>query len=318
MDSRVVHVDQHLTNVALAYRPSGFIAEEIAPIVAVAKQSDLLPEWVQDDFFRRPTTLRAKSSEAKVVEFQVASQQYFAQNYALKTRLAVEDRENADPVFATTLDEGRVRFLRDLLALDQDARVLSQVGSTSNVGSSSNVASSWSTRTTNSDPVGDIWAVMDNFQSANAFRPNRILFGNLAWRHFSRHNSVIDKIRATALTGAGLPVREDDVRTLLEVEKVIVARGYRNTAEEAIAATYSPIFNDQVLVYRAPLAPSMEQPSFMYGFRWRRPGLADMQVERHPFDPKVKAEEIEMGYYQDELITAARFGWLINGVGSSQ
>lgn len=318
MDGRQTHIDQHLTNVALGYAPAGFVAPRIAPIIPVGKQHDLLPEWVQDDWFRRPSTNRAPNTQARMVEFRVNSQRYYANNYALKIGLTVEDRVNADPVFQMQSDESRTRFLRTLLDLDYEVRVLSQVGSTSNVGSSSVVASSWTTRTSNSNPVGDIWAQMDAFQDANGYRPNKLLFGNRAWRDVSRHNTVIDKIRQTALAGAGLSVREQDVATLFEVDDVLVARGYQNTAQEGIAAAYSAIFNDKVLLYYAPPTPSMELPSFMYSFRWSAPGIANMTVERHPFDQKTKSEEIEMGYYQDELVTAARFGWLITGTGSSQ
>ena len=41
-----------------------------------------------------------------------------------------------------------------------------------------------------------------------------------------------------------------------------------------------------------------------------------MIAERHPFDPKTKSEEIELGYYQDEKITAKNLGFLMTHVTS--
>jgi hypothetical protein len=37
------HVDQNLTQIAINYRPKNFIADQIAPIVKVGKQSTYYP-----------------------------------------------------------------------------------------------------------------------------------------------------------------------------------------------------------------------------------------------------------------------------------
>jgi hypothetical protein len=42
-----------------------------------------------------------------------------------------------------------------------------------------------------------------------------------------------------------------------------------------------------------------------------------MQAERHPFDPKTKSEEVEVGYYQDEKITGSDYSFLLTAVNSS-
>ena len=77
------------------------------------------------------------------------------------------------------------------------------------------------------------------------------------------------------------------------------------------------VWGDHALIYYAPDNPSMEVPSFGYNFRWTIPGLPNMQAERHPFDPKTKTDEVEIGYYQDEKITAQPLGALITNVTSS-
>jgi hypothetical protein len=43
-----------------------------------------------------------------------------------------------------------------------------------------------------------------------------------------------------------------------------------------------------------------------------------MTAERHPYDTKIKSEEVEIGYYQDEKITASEYGFLLVAVNSSQ
>jgi hypothetical protein len=55
----------------------------------------------------------------------------------------------------------------------------------------------------------------------------------------------------------------------------------------------------------------------MYSYRWAAGGLPNMQAERHPFDPKTKSEEVEVGYYQDEKITGSDYSFLLTAVNSS-
>ena len=80
---------------------------------------------------------------------------------------------------------------------------------------------------------------------------------------------------------------------------------------EAQAESLSKVWGENVLVYHAPSAPSMEEPSFMYSFRWNKPGLPNMTVERHPYDTKKKQDDVECGYYQDEKITGADLAFLL-------
>lgn len=47
-----VHIDAALTNISVSYAPQGFIADIIAPVVPVEKESDKYYVWNRDDTFR--------------------------------------------------------------------------------------------------------------------------------------------------------------------------------------------------------------------------------------------------------------------------
>lgn len=316
-----LHIDKHLSNVALNYKPVGFFAQDIAPIVIVNKQTDLIPEFSQADLWRIDDTTRAPGAEANRVSISVSSQQYVAKNYALRADITIEDRANADPNFIRTLEEGRVMGVQDKLMLDWDRRVALQVTSTSNVGTSANVASSWAGADggfANADPYGDILNVMDDVEDGTGYRPNAIVFGGEAWREFRQSDTVIDKVRMTGVTGAGMAIAQNQVRDLFEVERVSIARAYFNSADEGQAQTLARIFDPHVLVYYVPPRASIVVPSFMYSFRWSGNGLSNMTVERLPFDRRTKSEGVEIGYYQDELITSSALGGLVTNVTCSQ
>ncbi|KKL28707.1 hypothetical protein LCGC14_2372430, partial [marine sediment metagenome] len=304
---------------AMGYRPEGMIADMIFPVVNVGKQSDLFPVFSRARRLRAQSTLRARGTPAKMVDEPVGSSTYFANNYALKAGVFLEDRANADPILLDEIINGRTRLVMDDLFLDWELRVANLVTSGSNVGSFTAVSSAWDGA---GDPIGDLNTAIDNVQDTTGKRPTRVVMGLAAWKSFRRDSTVRNLIFGTN-NGGGFASRAQ-VMDLFELDELLIGGAYVNTGEEFAGApainageVISQIWNDDVLIYHAPPTPSRDTPSLGYSFRWAAPGLPNMQVERHPFDTKTKSEEIEVGYYQDELITGAEYGFLLESVNSS-
>jgi len=307
-----LHIDAALSNMAMGYRPSGFIADMIFPTVPVQKQSDLYYIFSREDRLRVKDTRRAPGAEANRIDENVSSDTYFATNYALKAAVTLEDRENADPVLLAGLINGRTQYVLDSLLLDMETRVANQVTSGSNVGSYAGVSSGWSGA---GDVLGDLNTAIDNVYDSTGIRPNRVVFGEEAWRSARRDSTVRNLIFGTN-NGGGYASREA-MADLLEVDRIMVGGAFQNTGDEGLAEALSSIWKDNVLVYYAPESPRIDAPSLGYNFRWSRPGIPNMAIERHPYDSRRKAEEVEAGYYQDEKITGAAYGFLLAAVNSS-
>lgn len=312
-----VHVDVALSNVAIAYKPEGMIAELLCPVVSVPKQSDAYYIWSQADMFRTEDDKRAAGTEANKITRSISSGTFFADNYALKDNIPYEDIENADAGFLFTTRQSRVEFIKTKLLLNMEYRIAMQCTSTSNVGSSTTVGSAWTTYTaTKSDPYANVNTIIDNVYDSTGFRPNRVLFGEYAWRHFRRHADIIDLVYGNVDKGrSARVVTREQAAALFEVEQVLVGGAYYNTADEGQSASLSQIWNDNVLAYYAPMKAAKDKPSFMYGFRWNK--LMNMQAKIYQRE-RASAEEVQLGYYQDEVITAKALGFLLKGVGSSQ
>jgi hypothetical protein len=305
---RDLYLDLPLTETILNYRPMGMVADVVAPIVEVNKQSGSVIEWSQADLLRVENDMRAPGTQAKQITIGVSSQTYYCNNYALKAPVTLEDIVNADAAYRSMMFEGRAMRLTDKLGLNWENRVASMVGSTSNVGSNAAVSSIWTG--SGADPIADVNTGIDNVHGATGYRPNRAWFGRKAWNAFRRHSTVRNLIFGTN-NGGGYPSTQG-VADLLELEFVHVGMAFKNTADEAIAKSLSNVLRaDAVLIYYAPARPSIEAPSFMYTYRTVGNGIPNMQVERHPFDQKTKSEEIEVGYYQDELITSKPLSFLV-------
>ena len=307
---RGVHINTPLNNVAIAYRPNSMIADQIAPVVNVNKQSDSFYKWEIADAFRIWESKRAPATEANVMERNMSSDTYYAKNYALKDRIPYEDIENADAGMLFTERSSRIMSIKDALMLDMEQRVALKCTSGSNVGSYSATGSAWDDYA-NSDPILDIETGILNVEDSTGYRPNSILLSRKAWRHLRNNTTLIGRIFGEQSRKV---VKPADIADLFELERVLVGGALYNTAARNQTATLSPLWSDDVLIYYAPKTARKDAPSFMYSFRWNK--ISNMQAYIYQL-PKSKAEEIELAYYQDEKITASALGFLITNVESS-
>ncbi len=312
--AKSLHIDKVLTQMAMGYRSEGMIADMIFPIVIVDKQSDIYLEADRAGITRQKKTNRTPGTEARRVDDSFGSATYFARNYAIKRAITIEDKANTDPGMIFARAEAKAQLCIDDINLDYEIRVATLVTTAANVGSSASVSSAWSGA---GDPIGDINTAIDNVRYANGVRPNRLTFSPEAWDSFRRDTTARNLINGTNNGGGFL--NEDQVRNLFNVEQVLIGGMFQNTGAEGQSENLQAIWGDSVLVSYAPNAPTVERPSFGYAFRWQQANLpAPLVAERHPYDSRKKAEEVEVGMYQDEKLTGASYGFLITGVNSSQ
>lgn len=318
---RGLHVDQNLTNLAINYRPQGFIADMIAPIVIVDKETNQYPVFSQLEAYSIEDTSRSRGAEAKKVTRSVSSQNYVVKNYALGYDIAIEDLENMDAVYRGELVSGATRYLIDKLNLDWEKRVLTLASAAASVSSTFVPNSSWAQTGANAgDPVQGIMQVIEQMQSQTGYRPNSALVGWRAHNFLMRNYHMRNFVKGVN-NGGGMVAREQ-IQSAFELSRYNVSGVFyttqnENTVPSSLALT-SPI-HDKIFLYYAPPGASRDDPSWMYSFRWQTPGLPTaFAVERHPYDSRRKVETIEAGYYQDERVTGAAFGACIAGVGSAQ
>lgn len=313
---RDVHVNRALANVAIAYKPEGMIADMLAPIVPVQKQSDAYTIWSRAEVYKVEEDQRGPGGITNKVSRSATSATYFCRNYALGDTIPQEDIDNADAGWIITERNSRVEYIMDKLHLGWEKRVGLQMTSGTNVGSYTAVASAWTDHTAgNSDPIGDINTRLQSMQDATGVRPNRIVMGHQLWRHFREHADVIDRIYGNAGTQPNARlVTARNAAALFEVDEFLIGGAYYNAADEGQSASLTAIWADHVLVYYAPMTPQKNKPSFMYTFRWTK-GMP-MQAYNY-YDQTRKSDIIEAGYYQDEKITASDLAQLLTNCTSS-
>lgn len=307
-----LHVDKVLSQMAMGYRPAGFIADMIFPMVRVDKQSDIYTEFDRGRRLRRQDTQRTPGTEAHLVNQDFGSATYYARNYALKAGVTIEDKANADPAFLRDIINGRVELIMDDLMLDKEMRVAALVNNTANVGSSSAVSSGWNLA---GHVLTDMNAALDAIRYSNGVKSNIVVMGPEAWDSARRDATVRNLIFGT--NNGGGYASEAAFADLLGIDKFVVAGSFKNTGAEGQAESIASVWGDNVFVGYNAETPNRERPSFGYDFRWVGNGLPNMQVERHPWNSRTKSEEIEVGYHSDEKVTGSSYGYLILAVNSS-
>lgn len=312
LDPGDTHIDTALSQVVLDYRPTGFIANDICPVVNVAKQSDRFFKIDQGDRFRDEPDYRAPGQLPNYISFDVSSDGYFCKNYALGSYLTREEIANADAALANK--NTRAELIMDILMINQELRVANLVNSTSNVQSSTTTASAWGDTSGNADPYLDMQGDIATFEDTCGYSPNIMVMGKTAWRKLRDSEKIQTLIFPH---GGGIPTVEH-IKNLIEVPKVLIGGAYRNSAAEGASMTLSKIWDDNVFYGYVPERPAKDKPSFMYSFRWTVAGVPAMQVRTFPFDDKTGRQDMHIGYYQDEKITDKTFSFLRTGVGSSQ
>lgn len=122
VDNRNVQTNPVLTEIVQQYRPTGFVADIVAPRVKVAKE--LFQYWTYDDgvFHRTDVNLKkADKTEAKTLDLNFTPVEGRTEEYAAIVRISDRERENVDS--QVRLEESKVNQAADALKLAREVRV---------------------------------------------------------------------------------------------------------------------------------------------------------------------------------------------------
>lgn len=312
LSPRDVHIDVPLSNIAVeAFATGDFIGAQLFPIVDVRKQSDKYYTITKNSWLRTPSsTLRAPKTSPARVEFDVSSDSYFADNFALASENAHEVLANADDPIQ--LRARTTRFLVDMLMRDQEVRIANMVTSITNIGSGVVLAGSakWSDYLS-SDPVADVTTGHAFIRSNTGMLPNTMLLDFDTYQTVRRHPVLLDMYKYTQ---GGL-VNDAELKSVFKVDNILISSAIRNAAPENAVASLVNIWGNNCLLCHVNQTPTgVRTATFGLAFRWLTPDLPapwGVRVYNDP-DPGKKTEIVEASYYQDEKVIAAQLAYLVN------
>jgi len=266
----MVHIDQALSNVSVAYVQSAtdFIATKVFPAVPVASQSDEYFVYDKNDWFRDEAQVRAPASESAGSGFNIGTADYKCTVYGIHKDVPDQVIQNArnSPGIDPEADAARFVAQRMLLKHEKEwAQTFFTTGvwTGSSTGTDITPSNLWSTYAT-STPIQDVRRERTAVLGKTGIRPNTLVLGQQVYDALLDHPDFVDRIKYTS----DAAITQEILRRLFEVDNLYVASAVQATNIEGETPAYSFVHGkNALLVYSAP-SPSLMTPSGGYTFTW--------------------------------------------------
>ncbi len=308
-----LHVDKMLTNMSIGYSNPAYIADSIFPILAVAKQSDIVPKYDQSHWFRDGAQLRLPRTKSVGGGWSIdKTDTYFCPRYSFRDEISDEERANADAPFSN-LEADAVDFVSDKTAMRREIAFATGffktgVWTDETGGSTFTVWSDYG----GSSPLTDSTTAMDNVEARIGREPNKLVIGKQAWNILKWHPDLVDTVKYTQ---RGV-ISTDLAASLLGVQDLLIGRAIYTTDPEGTAeasVTYTRIWGKNALYIYTPPSASLKQPAAGYTFVWAVVNGAIQYIKRMR-DEEREVDIIESNSYFAQKVTAARAGEFLSGV----
>ena len=293
-------------------------------MVPVVHQTDQYFVWSKDDFFRDEAQLRADATESAGTGFNLKTQSYSAQVWALHKDIGPQIRANADP--AVDIDVTTTRTLMQKLLIRRD-RVFAQkflqtglwsqdVVGTAGGTPGSTTPAPW-TDDANGDPFTDVATWQTSIMQNTGFEPNKLVLSWKAYQALRKHPLVIDRIKYTSQPDAK-SITPGMLAAMFDVDECVVAKAVYNSAAEGLAGAYNFIVNNVALLCYANPSPGLMEPSAGYTFGWQGfTGLNDLgirssQISMPWLGSGTTRDECEMAF--DMQVVSNDLGVLFSGI----
>jgi len=315
-----VHVDAILTNMSVAYmqRAENFIADKVFPIVPVDKQSDLYFKYTKNDWLRDEAKVRADGTESVGSGYNITTEPYYADVYAIHKDIGDQTRANADaPInvdreaveFVThrLLTRREVQFVDDFLTTSKWANDVTGVASSPSSGQTIQ----WSDYT-NSDPINDIEEGKQDILSVTGLQANTLVLGYEVFRILKHHPDLVDRIKYTSAQ----TITEDMLARMFDIERVLVSKSVRATNQEGLTEAYSFTQGKTALLAHVAPSPGLLTPSAGYIMTWTgvSQGLGATIGTRSFRMESLRATRVEAELAFDNKIVASDLGYFWNTI----
>ncbi len=298
--ARQSHIDRALTNVSIAYSNAEYVGPSIFPRVPVQKQSDKFFVFTKGNWFRDDAGPRAPGTRAPRGDYNLSTDNYLCVETALSKQVPDEVIDNSDDPLTPLVRA--TEYVTGKLFLNQEIDILDLVFGTG-WASSATPGTLWSNDA--SDPLGDIETGMNTVALAIGREPNTGVIGRGLWRYIKNHPDVVDRIKYGQTAGGPARVTEAAVAALAGLDRLVVARAIKNTADEGAADSFSFIGGNHMSLLFVTSAPALDEPSAGYLYSWM-----GREVNRFAEDQE-HSQVVEARESWDTKLTASDAGYLI-------
>lgn len=305
-----VHVNAALNNVAIGYKPSNYVLDQVFPIVPVMKESDYYFSWTQGDIRRNEAKKVRPGDRAPRGGFSVSSTTYTADFW--KFAWPIPDRIRANMDQAISAEVNATMRVMDKILLSREATIATLLTTTSNWTNTAAAGGFWDAGL--GDPLGEIETANQAVKMAIGFPANTMVLSWKAARALRKHPQLLEHLSVMLGTGqrsAGAGPKfatPETIAEMVDIPRVIVVPANYNSANEGQTASYAEVMADTVWVgYVAP-SPAIDEPSAGYVFQVKAPMIRTWREDAEEQD----VVEGQVGFVAQATLAGA--GYTITNV----
>jgi len=297
-----VFIEQAITQAAIAYTNSTYIAREIAPEVQVDKDSGKIYSFPRDAWFRddadsdrRPGT-RAPRSGYTVDTLNYALNA-MAQGHPIPDRIA-KSADNAIRIY-----ERGAEFCMQKVLLRLERHCASTIMTTGVWGTDDTTATDWDDFS-NGDPAANILVAKRTIQQNTGHEANTMVVGQIVMDALLIHPDGLDRYKHTR-TGI---MSEAEVAQWLGIDRILVGKASRNTADEGATFSGEAVWDDDALVMYVPSTPALDVPAACYTLR-----MGGIETKRYREEAEAQ-DVVEAELQAEVLVTASEAGYFFSDI----
>lgn len=317
-----VHVNAALSDISTAFlqNPENFIADRVFPIVGVTKQADRYFTYPKDNWMRVEAQKRAPGTESAGGGYELTTDTYFADVYAIHKDVADQIRSNADPAVnpdneATAWVTEQCMLIRELVFLTQF--FVTGVWGTEVTGVSgapmAGEFQQWNEA--GSTPITDLEDGILGVESVTGRRPNTLTLGARVWSTLKNHPDYVARVNAGQTPNGPAIVQREALAAILEIDEVLVTRAVQNTAAEGATLAVDYMAGNNALLTHKPASPGLLTPSAGYIFSWTGflgAGAFGNRITQFRL-PAIQSDRVECELAFDTKVVSSELGYMLLG-----
>lgn len=299
-------VNTDLTNVVTAYKNEEFVADKILPRIPVGTDTFEYFFHDKEDKFTMPDNTAGRKGQLNYVETSGTSQTAKTIDYGLQVFISAKDIANASKIPNYNIRSINAELIAEQNALIREYRVAAAVQNADNYATANKTTLTASNQWSHADS-DPLYAIL-TAQDACLMRPNKLLLNQAVATRLRTHPKVVSAITGNT-NGYGV-VSLEQIRQVLELDEIIVAAAWYQSANPGQTATMARMWADSaVLFYQKRGVMTPASTTFGYTAQFGQKVAFEKQV--NPGDGGLRGGiTIVSGESVKEIICANDLGYL--------
>jgi hypothetical protein len=295
----------------------GYIASQVAPVIEVASQAGNFGKIPIEQLLQTASTTRNPGGGYSRGSWKFTPATYATKEHGWEE--PIDDREAK--MYSSYFDAEMISTARAYNFVLQNAEIRmaalifntgTWTGSTlyTDVGTTE-----WATYAT-ATPIAHVEAACRKVWTNSGMWPNAIVLNQTKFRDLTQCQQIIDRIVSA---GAGDPAKAADitpqmVARVFNLDRVIVAGGAKNTANEGQSISISNVWGDYAMVCRVATTSDPKEPAIARTFHWAEDGSQVGGTVETYRDETIRGNVVRVRHDVDEIVMYTEMGHLIAGI----